>query len=1423
MLKMRTESKPTTDRSAHTVQRTGIEYKNPHLAAQHKEAVRAILEWKKNKGINISKLSDKEMEIIILEADELILEINGYTTPPPRGQNPLRDEIKAYVELALASAAVSSPPTPPGTNVRTRADLHTQTQTALASAAVSSTPTPPSQTTIKKQAGLQTQTAVGVAGGFFNPPPDIAHPQKRKLVATEIAQQDIEASARDTADRQLAQSAQELTGVRGFFRRIWNHNIAREYREQREASRVRAEIYAQESVYAGAHGARTDEDRRAREAIVSRFMNEYEESVHAGAGEEKHVYGERNEEEGRIKAELQALLREYASNPTMSEQAFRENKNRILADLYDRGGEHATSGVNYADNIFDFASELRRAVEHGTAVDALDTDFDLVIGRARMGVRTEAQFNAVERITKRITDTRVGSLVNESTVAIAVATVYGVTAKVLPSVARSRLAAWGTFGLSALAAGGIAGARESTELERERKQHAREMAKGMSFDNRTDSRRVEMERFRHQTARADQFLQNIESLWNVRDGKREFVDLNQAEFNQAISDLAQLQARICVSDSSRIDLLSYGSAETVESERTQLDIARAQARVRLRELVASGKAQIPAEFADFDAYFDQLQDMHSDGLTRGVEGISERDRSFRKFKRGRVAKAVLKGVVIGAGIGMVAQEVGAAFGEREGIIDALRGKSGFGERLTALEYLRRWAGGTLSGEATGIGAEQVGANNITFPNNIDVISQPDGTIDIIENSTNKTILEGLPVDSDGRLTAEAVAMLEAKGAVVSEQASVVQGEALESHTYTAQEWLDQHKDQITQVKRDLWYGNNTAMYVDPETGKLLGADLNELKLLWGAGGDGIDESGNFVMNAGEMAKDGSFQGMNSADAQQLLADGKLKLMISASVETQNTAFMIDLDANGNAIIPQDHPAAKFFSVGENGKAVFLGKYAEAVQLTQSEDGIQHVRMLATAVGEGTDKITGTIAPETSGFSTYIGTPSEYHLDPFMIMPVFGRRPLERGMFPDLSARGDIMYYGGDNSEFGLLPRNFYDVRLSPSIKENKDLDFSTDDSEIVKEYLKDNGPEYANELEQMIKDAPEMKKSIKVSITVPAFTQERDIEQTLRQYATMDSHETFEIVILDNHAKNVPQGNIRGVVERMRQEFPTMNIVYMHKIYNEKPPIGRVRKELVDSVLLRKQKAKKKKPIVIASNDADLVKIRRNYATELAKAFRNNPRLDAVGGKWDYPVEAYKQFPLFHAAQRLWHYFDTAFRFKYMKSPDLVGRNSAYSSGAYAAVGGYNSDAIIGEDLEIGWFIKHARGNDVSRVKYLNSAGLVSNPRRAVVKMLSEVRLVNQYGDFHMDENVRKASIEDLLKNKRDFTKDEFQKEATAIYDFYGRWRASKGGWIPDKEFHSSFARAMSMLGVKYEITDDKPVVTDTSKLEQGLGKFESK
>lgn len=71
-----------------------------------------------------------------------------------------------------------------------------------------------------------------------------------------------------------------------------------------------------------------------------------------------------------------------------------------------------------------------------------------------------------------------------------------------------------------------------------------------------------------------------------------------------------------------------------------------------------------------------------------------------------------------------------------------------------------------------------------------------------------------------------------------------------------------------------------------------------------------------------MTLEGSFHKGFSANPIRLIQEGKLKIMLSLSRDTQGYFFEVPINENGDAIIPKDSPIAKLLFTVEDGKLNF---------------------------------------------------------------------------------------------------------------------------------------------------------------------------------------------------------------------------------------------------------------------------------------------------------------------------------------------------------------------------------------------------------------------------------------------------------------------------------------------------------------------
>ncbi len=1315
----------------------------------------------------------------------------------------------------------------------------------------------------------------------------------------------IESRVRDVADERMTESVDNMRGVKGFFQRIWKHNLAREYYRQKEVTKARQEILASENLFVS-RNIDQKVTAQTKSAIVERFLSEYEEVIHAEAGESRTFLtgatGEISPEQEKFLHDIKILLKRYATNEIDIETVISE-KRRLLQMLPDF--ETVKSSVELSDNFLQVAENIKVAVEHGESIEQLDSMISVTFGQAATGVRTESNFSSIDKLIEKVKNTKVGSFVNETTIASAVAIAHTVGVALSDRLARSQAIAWGTLGFGAVVGGAIAGLQESYRFKSERRQHAREKAQGAEFSADAE-RRHELDSVTYDTVSVKQ---KIESL-------REFKDnLNKDNFELAVAELAAVNARVQLSDTLRVDLLHFSDITSVESERTALDIARAELKIALKNFeFESGKEN------DFKQQYDTVLETVKKVLTEGDRGIAELDRMFNQMRQARVAKVATKATLLGLTIGATAQE-GLAFinDSQVGLVESLTvGNQAIGpDKVTALEGLRAYVFGNVETPSS-ISTTQVtiGDSNLFVPEGATIDTDPttgsyifslngatvpltfetDGSLDqgsvtalsglgvqlnetatfnqvnierptsfstmqignnqllrlptgvVVENTVSGYVMKfdghevPLHFNSDGSLAFVSLDALRDLGVYVTEDPRVVTNvtstvDFVSENRIVQPEQFISSSNLFVDANRNFWYDNNTPSVFD----------RNELRLEWGEGGSGVDANGNYVLSVANMEKSGSFFESQSIDAQQAISDGKLTFLLSLSESTQDKVIEIPINADGRAVIDPDSEIGKLLFTQVDGKANFLGKFIEVAET--NPDGSHNI--LATHVGNGLETVQTTVVsevispivnsetvfetsfdmPETQiAYDTsFILPPQEQKIDPFYAVPIMGRRPLESKLAnnivtPSLTERYrrpkkeiGFYYMHAENSNYGLLQYDNYDQRFLASLQKDPDFDTIHNDRLLVTEYIQQQNPEYIAELAELIRDQESIDDETEVFITIPAYKEGKNLEKTIRNYAKLKNRNKFELVILENHPVNVPRDNSADVIAAMRKEFPDMKITHLHKVFPEKPAIGNVRKYLVDSILLRKSKNSSEKSHIIVSNDADLEDISENYVQSLISAFADRG-VDAVGAKWDFPVDDFKKFPLLHATQRLWQYFDIVFRHNVTKSAELIGRNSAFRSGIYAAIGGYNEKATLAEDLEIGWLIKKARNYKSGALKYRNSAWLKSNGRRAILKVLGGGNLIEQYGDFHTNEKVRDLDVNALLETGVDFSENELNNQVNAIWKHYNKMKKSNGNWCDDADIDATFDRAMSLAGINYMIDQNQNIViTNVDKLKRGL------
>lgn len=1012
---------------------------------------------------------------------------------------------------------------------------------------------------------------------------DIAGSTKKKFKmrygAVDVSEA-VEERARDSAEETLHREKAEVAGISGFIAKIWKHNVAYEIYRQVGIARARNKILADKNLFAN-EGLTQADHQRAVGAVVDRFVQEHQNFLHQQGedGERRKVFGELNKDgtnldEHNIKNRLTYLVREFAMNPEMDPDELRSRKMEIFKEARSVAGEARGRGLAMADNFEEIAKAVREHAAHAGGINNLDIDLEFVIGKAKLGARTERERSAIDkaldgmdRLTSKhgITAGIWGSVRSGAAVAGAI----GLT--MAQMVARSNIAKLATFGGSALATGLFSWWREKGRTNREHALHERQRALGglLRSEQTPEELTAEEIQLNRQLA-ATKWWQpgeraNLRARINkVRDTKqprrekmdefalhrvnaRDLSDRGQAFLTpdgqlkpgldpaDAMRALADMEARVSIGNIEKKDLLQYSGVAEVEIERRDLDETRMVLKAALR-----------AANANFETDYN--------GIYNGVVGVltDHKDSQQKKFneyaaKRARNAAmiAVGSGVVVGYG----AHELWAWATGNETITESF-GNAG--------RWLANYLGHppTMPVAPTGAPVLHAFTNGaVNTPPGTELLQQTDGSWALESVTDHHVIAGGLHIGSDGSLDAASVHTLENLGGTVTQQDVVTDHVETITEKDGVWDWIHKHAPSVTHIHRDVWMGNDTPMHFSTELQKWLGADFNELKLDWGKVGGISPDGKSFVMDMSKMTSGGSWNGALRADAPAELLQGKMRLLLSMSEGSQNHAVEIVIDQNGQAVIPMDSDIGRTFFTTHNGHAVFTGKFAEiGVSKGFDAQGVDHLDILATHVGKGLDHgiTTRDIGECVEKHLTQIRLPGG--LNPFPpiilppIVPIMARTPMERLATRQPGPRGrfageDVLpggqsetqtidsvpaysrMYGVENT--GL--RRAFRERSSPVLQENPQavLNFEREytwyDSRI-----QDNH-EYAEDLERILEqvEGEPMADECKVVAAVPVYDlgEGKIVEHALNQYQKQIDNgsikaEQFEILIFLNHPKD---------------------------------------------------------------------------------------------------------------------------------------------------------------------------------------------------------------------------------------------------------------------------------------------------------------
>jgi hypothetical protein len=787
-------------------------------------------------------------------------------------------------------------------------------------------------------------------------------------------------------------------GFKGFIRgRVWKGNMARERYLEKYRQEAEAEIRENDNLLQ--HEDRSDE--AARVATTLRYASEFEDEVIHEGETRKNIESDDSPEAQEIKAVSKDLIKLYATGQ-LDDDSFEEEKRRKMTELAEKGvsQKYIGEGMMYADNLLQISQNVKAAIDHGKSVEELDEmleNAEFVVGEARMGARTEARLSGTERIMKKLEGK---AFVHEATVATAVSIAYSIGGW----AAKTAVGAVGKLAIPGIGAGAIAVLRENRVLKEERALHMREMAEGKKFADtrqeqpnaydllgealdlpatKRDTRREKLEESRYETKSAKDLTDQLSVLYDDEGKLR--VEGDKTRFDEAMAIVAEIQARIRISDRDKLDLIGFSGVENIETERLNLDLALAKAKVDLRHMINDADDPTltalgiqPADVNRLKADGEDVIPFVLDSKVEATEGVlggemKERDRVFNKFRRQRLAGAFVKGTVLGVTFGLGAQELMALGSDStEGLLEQVF--EGGQQGATHETFLASAFGGGEHAQALsglhGAPIELSDGSKLTLPAEFQPPQIIDGKLNIMgADGSSMPNLQNLQLNPDGTLSSQAMDALKASGFNLTSTHDVISHSVSSQETVSAEQFHQAHQDLATHVTRDFWYDNGTPRVFE---GRELQLDLH------------YDTDGNIVFDASRM----------HLSPEQLQ---HVQMAVSETGKQQHDPFMFKFNDHSQAVVNKDLQG--MFHKGPDGQPVFDGKYAEASEVAGVDGhGVTHIRPLATVVGEGHSSFTDTVThtetqPVTSYVVDYNPPTPETVVDVPPVIPIYGRRGL----------------------------------------------------------------------------------------------------------------------------------------------------------------------------------------------------------------------------------------------------------------------------------------------------------------------------------------------------------------------------------------------------------------------------------------------
>ncbi len=763
--------------------------------------------------------------------------------------------------------------------------------------------------------------------------PEINLPDRVVLVNAEAQ---VELLARERANKRLT----EMQNSAGFLKKMWLRGWEEGYRQQLIAEE-RKKILGQENkpgwfkrklfgaqsieatgkknLFAGT--GNEGENRAELSALGKRFADGY---IHKSEGEQKKQL-----EDPEFNSQVEDLVDAYMRTD-MSDEDFDNKKDILVEAIAKKHPENFRNGGLTADNLLEAAKEYRKIHQHGQGLARADVKLGIDLGVAKQAIKTKANLNWVDKFITKVQKYPVlGNVLTPGMVGFG-ASIGGFFAK--------KPLYWlgGAAGL-----GGVLGAsRRNFEQKRDLEMHRTERAMGNKIEDYGSGakRRKEQEKFVYEMRSVAEIKENLEALQ-----ERFKNESNEANAQALNAELADVEARMSLSDFRGSDLISFEGETSLE-----------RGRLYLMKNLAEGKVLL--QKAGFqNGVTSEVYKKSKVGLETAINKL---DKSERWHRWGENAKSAVVGATVGLVVGGLSQEVAAKLGDNVSWLHWLRpgGKATGMEKLAEATGLSHRAGfGWLDH-----GVHSGGVPDILHPGSLDAVIKVDSSTELVRDGTTNFWSLRDKIDHAhilGRFDVDPTTGHVTPSGPISPEISLLPEHSESGGHRAIAEWMDTSKTNFgPKVQSEIWH---TTGFLDNNT-PMPKVDFNELRFYMQ-----FDAHGNLSMDAskiqeymentvGEQIR-GSKHGDTALTVMEEFAKGNIKLGFAPDPNhPQNILNLIFDSVTHKFLAPDGGNLMNAFGVDANGHPVLKGDGLLGMvhDLGGRPDGSRNVEWINAIRGNG---------------------------------------------------------------------------------------------------------------------------------------------------------------------------------------------------------------------------------------------------------------------------------------------------------------------------------------------------------------------------------------------------------------------------------------------------------------------------------------